>query len=95
MIELSHCPVCKNQSFSKYLELSDHFLSNELFVLDRCENCSLIFTNPRPYEKDLPLYYKSEDYISHSNTSKGIINRLYHMVRNYMLNRKYRLCGDR
>jgi 2-polyprenyl-3-methyl-5-hydroxy-6-metoxy-1,4-benzoquinol methylase len=36
-------------------------------------------------------YYKSEDYISHSNTSKGIISKLYKSVRNYTLNKKLKL----
>jgi SAM-dependent methyltransferase len=36
-------------------------------------------------------YYRSDSYISHSNTSKGLVNRLYHMVRGQTLSDKYRL----
>lgn len=94
MKELSHCPVCKNQSFSKYLELSDHFLSKEIFNLVHCDNCGLIFTNPRPLETDLSLYYKSEDYISHSNVKGGLINSLYHIVRQKTIQRKYKIVNQ-
>ena len=36
-------------------------------------------------------YYRSEDYISHTNTNKGLINRLYHIARDQTLSDKYRL----
>jgi len=36
-------------------------------------------------------YYKSENYISHSNTKKGLVSRLYHIVRNYTLGQKLKL----
>src|SRR5204863_1570682 len=36
-------------------------------------------------------YYQSEDYISHTNTSKGLINRLYQSVRRRTLRKKRRL----
>lgn len=39
----------------------------------------------------MDAYYASPDYISHSDTRKGIINRLYHLIRCYMLGRKARL----
>jgi 2-polyprenyl-3-methyl-5-hydroxy-6-metoxy-1,4-benzoquinol methylase len=36
-------------------------------------------------------YYKSENYISHTNTSKGLINRLYQSVRKRTLKKKRKL----
>jgi SAM-dependent methyltransferase len=36
-------------------------------------------------------YYQSEDYISHTNTNKGLVNSLYHLVRKQTLSDKYRL----
>jgi SAM-dependent methyltransferase len=36
-------------------------------------------------------YYKAEDYISHTETSKGIVNRVYKLVRNKTLARKRKL----
>lgn len=48
-------------------------------------------TNPQPEEKDLPRYYQSESYISHSNKSQGIIDRIYKIARSYTLKWKYHL----
>jgi 2-polyprenyl-3-methyl-5-hydroxy-6-metoxy-1,4-benzoquinol methylase len=45
-------------------------------------------TSPRPIDSDLSKYYHSEQYISHSNTSKGIVNKLYHLVRKFTLKKK-------
>jgi len=37
------------------------------------------------------VYYESEDYISHSNTRRGIVNSLYHSVRRHTLAGKFHL----
>lgn len=36
-------------------------------------------------------YYETPEYISHSDTRKGLVNTVYHWVRGYMLGRKARL----
>jgi len=54
-------------------------------------DCGLRFTNPRPLSGDLGHYYKSPDYISHSNSRKGFFNGIYHEVRKYTIIRKYRM----
>jgi 2-polyprenyl-3-methyl-5-hydroxy-6-metoxy-1,4-benzoquinol methylase len=54
-----------------------------------------LFTNPRPEAEQAGYFYKSENYISHSNTQKGFINKLYHAVRNITLKQKTNLIqGD-
>lgn len=88
MFNYTRCPVCKNQSFSKFLSCKDYTVSQETFNIVKCDSCGFKFTNPIPNISDLGNYYKSEDYISHSNTKKGIISRLYHVVRNYTLKKK-------
>lgn len=88
---LEKCPVCGNKKQKKYLGVKDWFLSREDFEIKQCENCGFLFTNPRPYPERLGDYYKSEEYISHSNTNRGLINRLYKMVRAYTLKQKYML----
>ncbi len=35
-------------------------------------------------------YYKSEDYISHSDSKKGLANKLYHLARVIMLEKKHK-----
>jgi 2-polyprenyl-3-methyl-5-hydroxy-6-metoxy-1,4-benzoquinol methylase len=48
----------------------------------------LRFTQDVPDEESIGRYYQSAEYISHSNTNKGLINKLYQRVRNYTLNQK-------
>ncbi len=59
-----------------------------MFEIWECADCSLRFTQNVPDETSIAPYYQSANYVSHSNTKKGIINRLYHVVRNYTLGRK-------
>ena len=41
-----------------------------------------------PVEAEIGKYYETPDYISHSDTQKGMMNRVYHWVRRYMLSQK-------
>src|SRR6218665_4037281 len=85
---ISTCPVCKTNTFKKHLTCKDFTVSQENFELAKCQSCSFVFTNPRPDDSVLGNYYKSEDYISHSNTKKGLVSKLYHAVRSYTLGKK-------
>ena len=62
-----------------------------LFQIVQCNSCGFKFTNSRPTEDKLGAYYKSEDYVSHSNTKKGFINSTYQSVRKYTLLKKLQL----
>ena len=88
METLSACPICSSTSFKPFLVCKDHTVSKKEFAIVECAGCGFKFTNPRPLESDLGAYYKSEDYISHSNTRKGLISKLYQYVRNYTLKGK-------
>jgi 2-polyprenyl-3-methyl-5-hydroxy-6-metoxy-1,4-benzoquinol methylase len=48
-------------------------------------------TSPRPQMNECAKYYSSDAYISHSDTSRGLINKLYHLVRNFTLKQKVKL----
>lgn len=92
MIEtLNICPVCDSTNFEEAFECPDHFLSKEVFKLNRCSNCNTLFTNPRPDEKSIITYYKSDSYISHSNESNSLINIIYKKVRAITLKRKLKM----
>lgn len=95
MQKIDKCPVCEGHQFHKVMEVKDHFLSEQLFFIDECNQCGHRFTNPFPDPDELNQYYESEDYISHSSTSKGIVNRLYKFLRNYTIRQKYNLIYDR
>lgn len=91
MEKIEKCPVCGNENFVEFLKINDYFLTKEQFTIVNCDNCGFRFTNPRPEAENLSAYYKSEEYISHSNTKKGIVNKVYHFVRNYSHKKKYSL----
>ncbi len=91
MTTLVNCPVCGNGSFEPFIKCKDYTVSQEVFQIVSCKSCGFKFTNPRPSNEKLGDYYKSEEYISHSNTSKGLISKLYKIVRNYTLKGKLNL----
>lgn len=82
------CPLCKGSDIRKRFTCKDHFATNEGFDICECHTCGFVFTQGIPDEKEIGRYYESQEYISHSNTKKGIFNKIYHVVRSIMLRRK-------
>jgi 2-polyprenyl-3-methyl-5-hydroxy-6-metoxy-1,4-benzoquinol methylase len=87
-IHTGTCPVCKGHSFTDFLVCTDFFVSGEKFKITACTGCNFKITQDVPDEASADAYYQSEEYISHSDTSKGLINKAYHVARNYMLTQK-------
>jgi SAM-dependent methyltransferase len=85
------CPVCKSETLRHFLNVRDHSISKEEFELLECEKCALLVTQNHPDAASIGPYYESDDYISHTNTTKGLVNQLYHSVRSYMLSQKQKL----
>lgn len=88
---IKHCPICESTSFHKTLTAKDYTVSQKNFDVVECDQCGFWFTNPIPSENTIGEYYKSESYISHSSTNKGVISKLYHLVRSYTLKQKVKL----
>ncbi|MBN2484683.1 MAG: class I SAM-dependent methyltransferase [Bacteroidales bacterium] len=88
---MKKCLVCNSPDTSMFLECTDHFVSGEKFIVNRCKTCGFRFTANAPDEMSIAGYYHSENYISHSNTQKGIVNSLYHQVRKFMLGQKCKM----
>ncbi|RAU84258.1 class I SAM-dependent methyltransferase [Pontibacter arcticus] len=88
---LENCPVCNKTEFRNFLVVTDNTVSKESFVIVECENCTFKFTNPRPDSASIGNYYESADYVSHSNTTNGIINKAYHVVRSITTKQKVEL----
>lgn len=91
---LAHCPVCNKEDFKNFMVVQDNAVSKESFVIVLCENCGFKFTNPRPPAAAIGKYYASENYISHSNTSKGITNKAYQVVRSITVKQKVDLLNQ-
>ena len=84
------CPLCQSSAIKKRFACVDEFATGEQFDIFECTACGLAFTQNVPDEKEIDRYYESPTYISHSNTSKGFVNRVYHIVRRIMLQKKAR-----
>ena len=91
ILNIDKCPLCGKGHFSKERTCTDHYATGEQFDVFRCEECGFLFTKDVPDEQEIGRYYESPDYISHSDTSKGLVNCFYHYVRRYMLGKKAQL----
>ncbi len=91
MIHYDSCPVCDSPGINKVITAVDHTVSGESFEIWQCANCSLRFTQDIPSCRQIGAYYKSENYISHTETNKGFVNWLYLQVRRFTLSGKRRL----
>jgi len=90
-IHYTLCPVCGSAGISEVFKVKDNTVSQEYFEIYHCRNCQVRFTQNSPSETSIGAYYKSEDYISHTDTSKDLINRIYRFVRSFSLNQKKKL----
>ena len=91
IVHYSKCPVCQSKSIQLVLSAKDYTVSGQSFDVWSCQNCEARFTQSVPDEAHIGSFYESEEYISHSNTSKGLVNNLYQRVRNYTLDQKQKL----
>ena len=73
MIHIKLCPLCKSDDLSMYIKSKDFSTSQEEFEVSICNKCSFLFTNPRPDEKDIGEYYKSDNYLSHTNKKRAYL----------------------
>lgn len=94
IITISTCPICDCNDLKKVSDIVDHFSSREVFPICYCTHCGFRFTNNFPSEDAIGKYYDSPEYISHSDSDKGVINRLYHLFRRKMLKKKVGLVAS-
>jgi SAM-dependent methyltransferase len=81
MIHFTQCPICGGSEIMQALTAKDYTVSQKEFSIYHCNSCSVRFTQDIPSEDEIGAYYASADYVSHSDTKKGIVNKLYHWVR--------------
>ena len=85
MTHYSGCPVCQGRSITEKLSAKDHTVSEKIFSIWQCNDCTALFTQDVPGQEEIGSYYQAESYISHSDTKKGLVNSLYHLVRKQTL----------
>ncbi|MBN8668219.1 MAG: class I SAM-dependent methyltransferase [Chitinophagales bacterium] len=89
-VHYTACPVCGGHGFQPVFSVHDHTVSQEDFLILGCTECGHRFTQDVPGPDRIGAYYKAESYISHTNSSKGLINRMYKIVRGYTIGSKRR-----
>ena len=94
MVVYEVCPICNSKKIKAFLPVKDYFLTQEDFEIWKCETCSFVFTHALEDEDNIGKYYKSEEYISHSDKKKGFFAALYQFGRKYMLKKKYKLSSN-
>lgn len=87
-IHHSNCPICDSTEIVEVQKIKDHSHTGEVFPVVKCLSCDFHFTQDIPDAESIAPYYKSENYVSHSDTQKGLFFKLYHLVRNHMLKKK-------
>lgn len=74
-----------------YLTVKDFSVSKETFGLYHDEKYDMLITIPKPTIENLPSYYESEDYISHSDKKSGMFSIIYQFVRSFTLKNKLKI----
>ncbi|MES2690324.1 MAG: class I SAM-dependent methyltransferase [Bacteroidota bacterium] len=90
MEKLKACLVCGHTEFTKELTCKDYVATGHTFDLQRCTNCTFLFTNPRPAVSEIGPYYQSDRYVSHAGSKQGFsfMYKVYDWVRDYSINKK-------
>ena len=93
MKQIDKSPV-SNCNLNPYINCKDHTVSRETFSIYIDREAELLITSPRPKDKELANYYDSDDYISHSDSTKTLIDKIYQYVRNYAITKKVKLVNS-
>ncbi len=78
------------EQYSEY-KIKDFLVSGEEFSLKPNLRYGFLETIPRPKTEELSSYYESEEYISHTDSKKGLMSFLYQTVKKYSLKKKAKL----
>ena len=93
MKQITKSPI-NNNELKPYITCKDYTVSNEAFSICIDEQSDMLITTPRPKDDELDKYYESEAYISHSNTKKSLVDKVYQQVRNYTIKQKVKLINS-
>ncbi|MCU0396030.1 MAG: class I SAM-dependent methyltransferase [Chitinophagaceae bacterium] len=88
IIHYTACPVCQGRQLREVLQCQDHTVSHQTFAVWECNHCRVRFTQHVPAAESIGPYYQSEDYISHSDTDKGLVSKIYKLARRFTLRGK-------
>jgi 2-polyprenyl-3-methyl-5-hydroxy-6-metoxy-1,4-benzoquinol methylase len=86
--------VSGKQSKNVFISVKDYSVSGEVFELVKNETFGFLETIPQPDLEKLPEYYKSDDYISHTDSKRNLFERTYHIIKKMALRRKLSLINS-
>lgn len=72
-------------------KVKDYVVSGEEFTLRYDEHRKMFVTHPQPKIETLPSYYKSENYISHTDAKTSFIDKIYQAVKGFSVDKKVKL----
>lgn len=81
-------------SDQNHLKVIDHSVSGEEFTLIKNQEFGFLETTPKPHADQLPHYYESKDYISHTDSKRNLFEIIYHLVRRVALKKKVKLIDN-
>jgi 2-polyprenyl-3-methyl-5-hydroxy-6-metoxy-1,4-benzoquinol methylase len=94
LIDVKRCPICGLDESKVFLNSKDYSTSKESFSIRECGSCSFRFTSPIPAEDKIGEYYQSKEYISHTDSSAGLMNKVYRLVRKLAIKKKEQLARN-
>ena len=80
------------KNLKPYLNCKDHTVSGEEYSVMFNEEYKMLVTSPVP--KNLFNYYKSKNYISHTDSKKTFFDKAYQVVKKITLKHKLRLINE-
>jgi len=80
VITLEQCPCCGAREFEPWTEATDFRGSQESFRIERCTQCGMGATRPRPDDSELGRYYPKGSYVSHQDRARSLFDRVYFQV---------------
>jgi len=80
------------KNLQPFLDCKDYTVSGEIYQVKKNIEFDMLVTLPVP--KNLGDYYKSEDYISHTDSKKSLLDKVYQSVKNITLKRKLKLINS-
>jgi SAM-dependent methyltransferase len=72
-LEYTNCDLCGKNKTELFLE-AESDVTKERFKIVRCQNCGLIYLNPRPVKEIIGSYYPVENYYAYQDFSDKRLN---------------------
>ncbi len=91
MKEITTCPICNSSEKTTFLKSRNFRINEVVFDIEECSKCEFRYTSPLPSVDEIGEYYATDNYVSHTGTKKGLVNKLFHTARFFTLRSKFNL----